>query len=135
MSMVIDSSVALAWFFDDEKEVSTNRILHMVAEKGAWVPTIWRLEVANGFHQGIKRRRIDTGRRGQALTNLTTLNIAVDPETNTVAWDRTIEFSDRFGLTCYDASYLELAYRRALPLATLDRELRAAGKKLGISLL
>jgi hypothetical protein len=67
MSMVIDSSVTLAWFFDDEKEASTNRLLSMVVAEGARVPGIWRLEVANGFHQGVKRKRVGVVKRGQAL--------------------------------------------------------------------
>jgi predicted nucleic acid-binding protein len=135
MSMVIDSSIVLAWFFDDEKDGSAGPVLDMVAENGAWVPTIWRLEVANGFRQGIKRRRIDLNGREQALASLTRLNIAVDPDTNAFACTNTVELSDRFSLTAYDASYLELAHRRALPLATLDQELRAAAKKLGVVVL
>jgi len=35
----------------------------------------------------------------------------------------------------YDAAYLELAQRRNLPLATLDGELRAAAKSLGLGLM
>ena len=43
--------------------------------------------------------------------------------------------ADRFRLTLYDACYLELAQRRALPLATLDKDLRKAAKTLDIPLL
>jgi predicted nucleic acid-binding protein len=38
-------------------------------------------------------------------------------------------------LTVHDAAYVELAYRRALPLATLDRDMRRAGAELGLLLL
>jgi len=40
----------------------------------------------------------------------------------------TLALADRFRLTLYDAAYLELAQRRALPLATLDFDLRKAGE-------
>jgi predicted nucleic acid-binding protein len=135
VSIVIDCSITMAWLFDDEKDASAVRILDMVIEAGAWVPAIWRLEVANGLQQGIKRRRFDPSRRSKELADLARLDIAVDPDTNTFAWNKTMTLADRFGLTSYDASYLELAQRRALPLATLDRELRAAARKLGVPLL
>jgi predicted nucleic acid-binding protein len=83
----------------------------------------------------VKRRRLDKNGRDEAIIDLSNLNIAVDSETNAFAWSDTVELAERFGLTSYDACYLELAHRRALPLATLDQELRAAGRKLGISLL
>jgi predicted nucleic acid-binding protein len=38
-------------------------------------------------------------------------------------------------LTLYDASYLELAQRRSLPLASLDMALCGAAKALGVELV
>jgi predicted nucleic acid-binding protein len=135
MSFVIDSSIALAWIYDDERTEAIEGVLELVHGMGAWVPAIWHLEVANALQQGIKQRRIDKRGRTQALANLAEMNIAVDPQTNDFAWSDTLTVADRFGLTSYDASYLELARRKAFPLATLDRQLRAAGGKLGVILL
>ena len=61
--------------------------------------------------------------------------MAVDPETGIHAWAQTLDLSTRFSLTVYDAAYLELAVRRGLPLATLDRDLRAAASAAGVTLL
>ncbi|MBS0639737.1 MAG: type II toxin-antitoxin system VapC family toxin [Acetobacteraceae bacterium] len=61
--------------------------------------------------------------------------IALDAETNSHAWSTTLNLAGRFGLTLYDAAYLEVAFRRALPLATLDRELRAAASALNVAVL
>jgi predicted nucleic acid-binding protein len=133
--MVIDSSVSLAWVLKDEKNAATDEILDKVVNEGAWVPALWRLEIANILRQAIKQRRLDKAGRDGAIASLANLDIAIDPDTNTFAWSRTLELADRFGLTSYDASYLELAQRRTLPLATLDQELRTAGRKLGIPLL
>jgi predicted nucleic acid-binding protein len=63
------------------------------------------------------------------------LPISLDPETGVQAWTGTLALADRSNLTPYDAAYLELAHRRALPLATLDRDLRSAGQALGVALL
>ena len=38
------------------------------------------------------------------------------------------------GLTVYDASYLDLAARFGVPLATLDRRLAAAAEQVGVAL-
>ncbi len=59
----------------------------------------------------------------------------VDPDTDAYAWTVVLQLADRFQLTLYDAAYLELAARRRLPLATLDRDLREAAAALGIALL
>jgi predicted nucleic acid-binding protein len=39
------------------------------------------------------------------------------------------------GLTSFDATYLELAYRLDVPIATQDKEIIAAAKKLKVSIL
>ena len=59
----------------------------------------------------------------------------IDAETAARAWAATSQLAVRFKLTIYDAAYLELAQRLRLPLATLDKELRTAGRALGIALL
>ena len=63
------------------------------------------------------------------------INPNVDAETHAHAWTSTLQFSDRFRITVYDACYLELAQRRVVPLASLDRDLRAAAKSAGLALL
>ncbi len=135
MSLVLDSSVTLAWLYEDERIETIEDIFAALAETTAWVPAIWRLEVANALQQGIRRGRIDRDFRDAALKDLTDYDIAVDPDTVMHAWTATLALADRFNLTPYDACYLELARRRALPLATLDTDLRKAGKKLGLTVL
>lgn len=132
---MLDSSVALAWIYDDEGDNATVRVLERVVQAGAWVPAIWHLEVANSLEQAVRRRRIDASFRDAALANLSDLDVKADPETNVHAWTATLALAERFGLTLYDAAYLELARRRTLPLASLDRDLRAAAETSGIGLL
>ena len=95
---------------------------------------IRRLEVADGLQTGIRRGRIDTIYRDAALSDLALLDIVIDPDTDRYAWTGTLRLADRFRLTVYDASYLELAQRRALPLASLDMELCDAARALGLQL-
>jgi predicted nucleic acid-binding protein len=135
VSLVLDASLTLSWFFKDERTPGTDAVLTEVTENGAVVPALWRLEVANALQMAVRRKRIDAAFRDSALTQLSRLSIATDPDTDACAWTAILQLASRFDLTLYDAAYLELAQRRALPLATLDRALRDAAAALGIALL
>lgn len=135
MSLVLDSSVTLAWLYSDELTPATQQVFDRVTAAGACVPSLWRLEIANSLQGGVRRGRISAEFRDAALTDLALLNIATDLDTDTFAWSTTLRLAERHGLTLYDAAYLELAQRLNLPLATLDQELRTAGNVLGVALL
>ena len=135
MSLVLDSSATLAWVYSDETTERIRRLFDAVADDGAVVPALWRLEVANSLTVAVRRGRIDADFRRAALVDLALLDITTDDQTGVQAWGETLNMADRFQLTVYDAAYLELAERRTLPLATLDAELRAAAKALGVRLV
>jgi len=135
MSLVIDASAALARVYPEETTAAIEAVFLMVADEGAWVPTLWRVEVANVLSLGVRRGRVTTSRRERALADLADLPILEDAETGTHAWGRTIALADAHKLTVYDATYLELAVRLSLPLATLDEDLRGAAAREGIPLL
>lgn len=135
MSLVLDSSVTIAWVYSDEATEPLNRVKLLVAEEGAWVPSLWKLEVANILQMGVRRKRNDGIFLVATLEDLSLLPIWTDGETEAQAWGGTLELADRHGLTVYDAAYLELALRRGLPLASLDKELRAAATSESVRLL
>jgi predicted nucleic acid-binding protein len=135
LSLVLDPSVVLAWAYTDEGTPATAHVLDLVAQSGAVVPAIWHLEVANALQQGLRRGRIDKADRDSALFDLIDLDIEIDSETSVHAWTATLNLAETHGLTVYDAAYLELARRRNLRLASLDRELRAAAEAIGVGLL
>ncbi len=134
MTLVIDASLTMTWYFEDEATAATETLLDVVAKSGAVVPPLWRLEVASGFQSGIRRKRIDAAYRDASMADLGQMPITVDPDTDIYVWTTTLRLADRYRLTIYDACYLELAQRRSLPLATLDAELRAAAQALGLPL-
>ena len=135
MSLVLDSSATLAWIYSDETTDPIRRLFDAVADDGAVVPALWRLEIANSLTVAVRRGRIDANFRRAVLSDLALLDITTDDHTDVHAWGETLSVADRFQLTVYDAAYLELAQRRNLPLATLDRELRVAAKSLGLPLM
>jgi len=106
-----------------------------VVEKGGVVPHLWHLEVANSLTVAVRRKRVTQTFRDDVLKDLAELNIAVDVETATNAWGASVRLADLYGITVYDAAYLELAQWLRLPLATLDRELARAARAAGVELL
>lgn len=132
MSVVLDSSVVLAWVYTKETTDAVRRLLDRVCERGAWVPSLWKLEVANVLEMGVRSGRNSARFRQATLADLELLPIQVDPETDKRAWGETMQLAERHRLTLYDAAYLELALRRGLPLATLDRELRTGATAEGV---
>jgi predicted nucleic acid-binding protein len=135
MSLVVDSSIALAWVYSDETTPAVMQVFERLCQSGAWVPGLWRLEVANVLEMGVRRKRHSADFRNTTLVDLSQLPIQTDGETNAQAWGSTLHLADRHHLTIYDAAYLELALRRNLPLATLDEELKRAGNREKVQLL
>lgn len=135
MSLVLDSSATAAWVYVDEVTSAIRDVFDLVSNQGAWVPSLWRLEVANILEMGVRRGRHDAAFRDATLADLALLPVHIDPETDRHAWTATLRLAERHRLTLYDAAYLELAKRRDLPLATVDIDLRAAASVENIRLL
>jgi predicted nucleic acid-binding protein len=135
MSIVVDSSATLAWIYDEELTIPIQKVFELVGSEGAWVPSLWRLEVANALEMGVRRGRTKPDFRDQALADLALLPIQFDPLTDVQAWGATLRLAERRTLTLYDAAYLELAHRRGLSLATLDSQLRLAATAENVALL
>ena len=135
MSLVLDCSITLAWVYSEETTEPIQQAFDALRQSGAWVPGLWRLEVANILEMGVRRKRHDSKFRDATLADLAQLPIQLDSETDKQAWNATLHLSERHQLTLYDAAYLELALRRNLPLATLDEDLRRAGRGEKVRLL
>lgn len=135
MSIVLDSSATLAWVHGDETTPAVEALFDRIAEHGAVVPRLWHLEVANALSSALRRQRLTQQDRDGILADLADLDISVDEETERHAWTSTVSFADAHRLSVYDATYLELAKRRQLPLATLDRDLIRAALAEGIEVV
>ncbi len=134
-SFVLDCSIAVAWCFEDEATPQTDALLDRLRDAGAAVPALWHLEVGNALLQAERRERIPTARVAAFVDLLAGLPIETDGDTATRALREVLALARAEKLTTYDASYLELAARRALPLATKDRALHQAAQRVGVPLL
>lgn len=135
MSFVLDTSVTMRWLFGDGKpqEVAyAGKVLDAMKEAKALVPGIWGLEVANVIAKAEAAALVTVARSEVFLELLGDLDIEVDTATSAHALSGTLQLARRYGLSAYDASYLELALRSGMPLATLDEDLQKAAKKAGV---
>jgi predicted nucleic acid-binding protein len=125
----------MAWIFPDERTDAILALFRFIAENGAAAPELWKTEVANTLYIGIRRGRLLPEHRPRILTQLQALPISIDEHGRRHIWSETLQLADKHRLTVYDATYLELALRLAMPLATLDGDLRAAAQSEGVVLL
>ena len=132
-ALVIDSSAALSWCFEDEASPESDALFEQVRDQGAVVPGLWHLEVANVLLQAERRGRIAPGDVTMRLELIAELPITTDNETTARAWREILALARAEGLTTYDATYLELAIRRGLPLQTKDAALITAAKRSGVA--
>ena len=136
MEFVLDSSVTMSWFFDDEATAATDKLLDRLNSDGrAIVAAHWALEVSNTLLMAERRKRSTVAESSHFIAILDVLPIEADQETASRASTSSMELARAQGLTLHDSAYLELAMRRSLPLATLDKQLRAAAKKAGVPCL
>lgn len=132
---VLDASVALSWCFEDEADAEGDAVLRRLVAGRAAVPTVWALEVANVLLGAERRGRITPAGSARFLALLDALPIDVDAHTPVRAGREILTLARAHGLSSYDASYLELAARSGIPIATRDRPLRDAARTLGLGLL
>jgi len=130
--IVIDNSVFLAWCMGDEEEPTANSAMQQVIEQGGVAPRIWWYELRNALLVNERRGRISPQQVSDTLADSLALGILMDDEHDE---SRLLDLGRRFELTVYDAAYLEVAIRRSLPLATLDRRLREAAEAIGVAVV
>ena len=132
---VLDCSVAVAWVIDEEATPATDSLLERLRDDGALVPALWRLEVANVLLQAERRERLGPAKITASLRLIDDLPIVTDPQTEARAFREILALARSESLTVYDASYLELAMRHDIALATQDQALILAARRLQVPTL
>jgi predicted nucleic acid-binding protein len=124
--LVIDCSVTMAWCFEDECDPYADATLAAMASAEACVPSVWSLEVTNVLLVTERRGRIAPADSARFVQLLEDLPIVVDQDDRRRIHGPVLDLGRRTGLSVYDASYLDLAMRLGVPLATRDTALREA---------
>ncbi len=134
MAFVLDCSVTMAWMFRDEGSPATDALRDRLLNEFAVVPTLWPMEVANALLVAKRRGRIQSGELNGLRSLLGDIPLEIDWLHMDAVVGRGLDLADQHSLSVYDAIYLELAIRRGLPLATLDKRLRRACLDAGVRL-
>jgi len=130
---VLDASVALSWFLHDESDVYADGVLAALERSEAAAPCLWLLKVSNALTVLERRGRVKEAETARILAMVRGLPIEMDDTPVAEVVDRVTSLARRYKISAYDAAYLELAIRLGTPLATLDKKLRAAGKRAGVA--
>ncbi len=130
---VVDASVTMAWCFEDEVTPFSDGVLERLGREEALVPALWRLEVGNVLLVAERKGRLTQAQSTRFIQLLTALPIRLGAENEELS--ALMALGRDHHLTAYDASYLALALREGLPLATTDVRLRAASSRAGVPLL
>lgn len=132
MPLVLDASVVAPWVLLDESHPVSDASYDRMRQEGALVPQLWHYELCNLLISNERRQRLTEERSQLFLKQLEVFNIQVDHDARV---SNVMSLSRRYNLTFYDATYLEIAVRLKLPLATLDHALAAAAKQAKVELL
>lgn len=134
---VLDASVALAWLVDRAIDPYATHVKQLLLRGSrAIVPSLWQLEVANGFVSAERRGILTPVETSEILENFEiVLGGSIDIRHESTPIRRAIATAREADLTAYDATYLELARDHGLPIATLDRRLAASARKANVPLL
>ena len=126
------------WYFGDgsarDREYAS-KVLAEMEEETAFVPVTWGLEVANVLARTETKGLLPKADSGAFIERLDNMNIQVNANTFEYALSYTLQLARSYRLSAYDASYLELALRLDIPLATLDDGLKKAAKKAGVKII
>jgi predicted nucleic acid-binding protein len=133
MPFVLDNSVSCGWFLDNQASDYTEAIARRLEDDHATVPPLWELELTNVLRSACLKQRLHAQAAQQTLARIASLPITIDRQP--VPAREILALALRFGLSSYDAVYLELALRLQLPLATTDDALRDAALASGVGVV
>jgi predicted nucleic acid-binding protein len=132
VALVADNSVIVAWFVPSQATAYSRRCNERARREAVFVPSLWETEFANVILLLVKRGILARHHAVTAFRHASRLPLTVDREP--VRSERLFEIGERHGLSAYDATYLELAGRRGVPVATQDARLKRAAQDAGMLL-
>lgn len=131
---VVDNSVVMSWYFKDETNKYADTVLDKLTGAIAVVPSIWPFEVVNVLIVAERQIRLSESDSIRFLTLLSQLPIVVEYERPEMMKEL-LALARAYNLSSYDASYLYLAMRKGLPIATLDNKLIEAARRIEVPIL
>ena len=130
---VLDNSVVCGWLMPSQATPYTQAVRQLLESATACAPAIWEVELTNALRTACLRQRLNAEQAQRILAQIGQMPIAVDRQP--LVRGELLALALRFGLSAYDAAYLDLALRRQLPIATVDEALRSAAMASGVGVV
>lgn len=122
--VVVDASVAIKWYLDDEEHVDEARAVlaaYVANEIAFLAPDHIRYEVPNAILVAARRRRIDPATAKLAVSNFLVTRMAMAGSYSLL--NDAYDYAMRYECAFYDALYLALADQWDCPFVHADRRL------------
>lgn len=132
---VLDCSMAVAWLLPHQATPASEQLLGSMDRMQPIIPSIWEAEITNVLLLQIRRRRITLADADRFMAYLRDFEPEVHPASLDQMFGEVFRLANQFGLSSYDAMYLNLALSLGLPLATLDQKLVSVATTCGVELL
>ena len=132
---VVDNSVFMSWLMKEENYSKASEIVNLVRENRICVPSIWCYEIANSLYVSEKRKRLNISEINEFIEIIAVFPITVESNSFLKVTTDILRMSRQYGLTAYDASYVELAFRKSIPIASFDRDIIKVSRKMGLDII
>jgi predicted nucleic acid-binding protein len=133
MPFVVDNSVVIGWHFSGQATPYTEAVLDTLAADTAHVPALWALEFSNVVRKAVAGKKITEERAHDIMQFQSALPVIIHDDVPDPAENMALAL--RYGLSSYDAAYLELALRLHLPIAARDGALSDAARAAGVAVV
>ena len=136
MTLVLDNALMIDWLVSEGPIDRIENVMRGHAGSFITASLFWA-ELPYVLGKRLHRQEIDVNFRNTSLKLVQALGIVTDFEAGRpgFAFDRMMALSERYGLTVYDAVYLELAIRCGGLLGTTDKKLGVAARKAGVKVV
>ncbi len=133
--IVLDASLMIAWLLNEPARVPAPEIDELLERETLVVPAHWTAEIGNALVVNVRHGRLPADRLHAMIEDCHALSLELEPELPMSSLGAISELALAFRLALSDAVYVQIAFERSIPLATLDNEMRAAARHLGVSLI
>lgn len=132
MELVLDCSVLCGFIFANQRTAYTLQVADTLRRQRGRVPSLCIAEISNVLRTQERRGHIQPKEAESLIEGIAALPLTVEDMTSMQQGAALLTLAREHLLSAYDATYLALAIRYGIPLATRDEALKRAAMTLGL---
>lgn len=130
---VVDCSALIGFCYEDEYTNYHAVLQERFEATQGYAPDILPVEFGNVLRNGERRGRGTPLESAQSIALLCSMRIQIIQLAQFDKIEPLLNLARQYDLTLYDAQYLYVAMQHEIPLFTLDKGLRTAASKAGVT--